>query len=70
MRKDRNITFIVIMFQQIVMYYTQRAGQGRGVYGMGWDGMGQDVRWMDLPVCKAYLGFGFNVSAPLQEEGD
>ncbi len=60
------------------MYYTQRAGQGRGVYGMGWDGMGWDgmgydvrcVRWMDLPVCIAYLVLGFLVSAPLQEEGD
>ncbi len=57
------------------MYYTQRAGQGCVWDGMGWDGMGwarmvRYVRWMDLPVCIAYLVLGFNVSAPLQEEGD
>ena len=28
------------------------------------------MRWMDLPVCIAYPVLGFNVSAPLQEEGD
>ncbi len=28
------------------------------------------MRWMDLPVCIAYIVLGFNVSAPLQEEGD
>ncbi len=35
---------------------------------MGWDV--RCVRWMDLPVCIAYLVLGFNVGTPLQEEGD
>ena len=38
-----------------------------------WDRMGWDVlyvRYIDLPVCIAYLVLGFDICTPLQEEGD